>query len=201
MSGAAPAGADKTVTSLEDSSYTFSSGDFGFSDTSDSPANSLLAVVITTLPAVGTLKLNNVAVTLGQSVPVASIGGLVYAPAANADGTGYASFTFQVQDDGGTANGGVDTDLTARTITVDVTSVNDAPSGADKTVTSLEDGSYTFSAADFGFADTSDSPANELAAVVIATLPANGTLSLDGEPVTVGQSDRKSTRLNSSHRT
>ncbi len=37
-------------------------------------------------------------------------GQLVFTPAANANGTGYASFTFQVQDDGGTANGGVDLD-------------------------------------------------------------------------------------------
>ena len=36
----------------------------------------------------------------------------VFTPAANANGTGYASFTFQVQDDGGTANGGVEHDQT-----------------------------------------------------------------------------------------
>ena len=44
-------------------------------------------------------------------------------------------FTFQVQDDGGTANGGVDLDQSANTITINVTSVNDAPAGTDKTVT------------------------------------------------------------------
>ncbi len=36
-------------------------------------------------------------------------GNLVFTPAASTHGAGYASFTFQVQDDGGTANGGVDT--------------------------------------------------------------------------------------------
>ena len=41
--------------------------------------------------------------------------------------TGYATFTFQVQDNGGTANGGVDLDQTPNTITVNVTAVNDAP--------------------------------------------------------------------------
>ena len=40
---------------------------------------------------------------------------------------------------GGTANGGVDLDPTANTMTIDVTSVNDAPAGADNTVTTLED--------------------------------------------------------------
>ena len=103
--------------------------DFGFSDTADSPADTLLAVRITTVPVAGTLTDNGVAVTAGQFVTLADIGGgkLQFTPAANANGTGYASFTFQVQDDGGIANGGVDLDPTARVMTVDVTAVNDAP--------------------------------------------------------------------------
>ena len=188
----APAGTDKTVTVLEDHGYTFGAADF-FSDPIDSPrldapGNSLLALKITTLPAAGTLKLDGVNVTAGQSIAVADLGKLVYAPAANANGTGYASFTFQVQDDGGTANGGVDLDQSANTITVDVTSVNDAPAGADKTVTIDEDASYTFSSSDFGFTDSNDSPANSLLAVKIATLPAAGTLKLDGVAVAAGDS-------------
>ena len=86
---------------------------------------------ITTLPAAGTLRDNGVAVTAGQSIPrrgprlrTASRS----AGAPNANGTAYATFTFQVQDDGGTANGGVDLDPTPNTITVDVTAVNDDPS-------------------------------------------------------------------------
>ena len=49
----APAGTNKTVTTLEDTAYTFASADFGFSDPNDSPANALSAVKITTLPAAG----------------------------------------------------------------------------------------------------------------------------------------------------
>ena len=81
--------------------------------------------------------MSGVAVTAGQSVSVANInsGNLKFAPAANANGAGYASFTFQVQDNGGTANGGVDLDASANTMTVDVTAVNDAPAGTDNTVT------------------------------------------------------------------
>lgn len=63
-------------------------------------------------------------------------GSLAYTPVADANGT--AVITVKVQDDGGTANGGVDS--FARTFTVAVTAVNDAPSftkGADRTV--LED--------------------------------------------------------------
>jgi hypothetical protein len=106
----APSGANKTITVLEEGSYTFAASDFGFADPNDSPANSLTAVKIATLPAVGTLRLSGVAVTAGQSIPAASLGSLVYAPAANGAGAGYASFTFQVQDNGGTAKGGVDLD-------------------------------------------------------------------------------------------
>ena len=87
----------------------------------------------------------------------------MFTPAANGNGTGYASFTFQVQDDGGTANGGVDLDQSANTISINVTAVNDAPAGTDNTVTTLEDTAYTFAAADFGFSDAGDSPANALA--------------------------------------
>ncbi len=125
----APVGANATVTTLEDTAYVFALANFGFTDPNDTPANGFLAVSIATLPAVGVLQLDGVAVTAGQSITVADIaaGKLRFLPAANANGAGYASFTFQVQDDGGTANGGSDLDATSRTLTIDVTAVNDAP--------------------------------------------------------------------------
>ncbi|WP_374681439.1 DUF4347 domain-containing protein, partial [Accumulibacter sp.] len=49
--------------------------------------------------------------------------------------------------------------------------VNHAPAGTDRTVTTLEDTAYTFSAADFGFSDANDSPANVLTALHISSLP------------------------------
>src|SRR5262249_20205995 len=58
---------------------------------------------------------------------------------ANGNGAGYASFDFQVQDNGGVANGGVDTDPTPNTITVNVTPVNDAPVAAPDVATTDED--------------------------------------------------------------
>src|SRR5258705_42105 len=114
---------------LEDGSRTLVASDFGFSDPSDSPGNTLLAVKITSLPAEGSLKLDCAAVVLNHFVSAADLGlnKLVYAPAANGNGAGYASFSFKVQDNGGTAAGGVDLDPTGNTITFDVTSVNDAP--------------------------------------------------------------------------
>src|SRR5438034_319830 len=101
----APAGADKTVTTNEDTDYTFAASDFGFSDLSDSMCNSLAAVKISSLPVDRTLRNNDNAVTAGQLVSEvnSNAGKLKFSPAANQNGSGYASFTFQVQDDGGTA--------------------------------------------------------------------------------------------------
>jgi large repetitive protein len=68
---------------------------------------------------------------------VASDGKLTYTPAPNANGA--ATVTVTAKDNGGTANGGIDTSP-AQSVTVTVGAVNDAPSftaGPDQTVVSL----------------------------------------------------------------
>ena len=81
---------------------------------------------------------NNTNPALFSAAPaVAPNGTLTYTPAANANGT--ATITIVAKDDGGTANGGVDTSA-PQTFVLKVTAVNDAPTftkGADQTV--LED--------------------------------------------------------------
>jgi hypothetical protein len=119
----APVGTSKTITIDEDETYTFTVADFGFTDPLDNPPNNLLAVKITTLPVLGTLELDGISVDAGDFVPAGDIGLLEYTPALGGFGAAYASFTFQVQDDGGTAGGGVDLDPTPKTITFDVTEV------------------------------------------------------------------------------
>ena len=185
----APTGTDKTIATNEDTAYTLTAADFGFGDANDLPENTLSAVRITTIPGGGSLTLNGVVVTAGQSVSVANInsGLLVWTPTGNANGASNTTFTFQVQDNGGTANGGVDLDQSANTITFNVNSVNDARTGTDKTITTLEETAYTLTASDFGFGDASDSPANTLTAVKITTIPGAGTLRLNGVAVTAGQ--------------
>jgi hypothetical protein len=131
----APAGADKTITATEDGSHTFAVADFGFSDSGDTPANNLLAVKIASVPGAGALTNSGNMLSAGDSVPVADItaGLLVFTPDPDGYGTGYDSFTFQVQDDGGTDIGGVDLDQSANTITFDVTAVADTPSVTNAT--------------------------------------------------------------------
>jgi len=120
-----PAGTDNTVSTPEDTAYTFAAADFGFTDSNDTPSNTFLAVKITTLPGLGTLTNNNVAVNAGDFIPVADINGglLKFTPAQDGNGAPYTSFTFQVQDNGG----GTDLDPTPNTMTINVTAVNDAP--------------------------------------------------------------------------
>ena len=123
----APAGTDTTVTTAEDTAYVFAAANFGFTDPNDIPVNAFNRVKIATLPAAGTLKLSGTAVTAGDFVTVANIPNLTFEPAANATGMPYTTFTFQVEDDGGTAGGGVNLDPAANVLTINVTAVNDAP--------------------------------------------------------------------------
>lgn len=187
-----PSGSDKAISMLEDRKYVFQPGDFGFSDT-NVPANNFLSVKITTLPQVGKFSLLGAEnpIIAGQFVQVSDImaGRLVYSPAANVNGVGIANFTFQVRDDGGVVNGGVDLDPTPNTISFDIASINDAPSGKDGVIPILEDSTYAFKVSDFGFTDANDNPSNAFQALRIATLPQKGALGLVGSatPITVGQ--------------
>ncbi|MDB5303268.1 MAG: hypothetical protein JWM97_817 [Phycisphaerales bacterium] len=119
----APSGTNHTVTTLENSAYAFTPADFGFSDPQDPVPNNLRAVEISGVPVSGSLTDNGAPVAPGQFIPVTDIagGGLIFTPSPYDSGTGYATFAFQVQDDGGVANGGVDLDPTPRTMTVNVT--------------------------------------------------------------------------------
>ncbi len=173
----APTGANNTITTNEDTAHTFAAGEFGFSDVDTGDA--LQAVRIDTVPGTGSLQLSNVDVTAGQVIAVADLGNLVNTPPADANGNGLASFTFSVQDSAGAF------DAAPNTVTVDVTAVNDAPTGADNTITTSEDTAHTFAAADFGFSDVDTG--DTLQAVRIDTVPGMGTLQLSGVDVTAGQ--------------
>ena len=187
----APVGHAFSQSIAEDGSYTFAAADFASAtpsvfDPNDTPANSFQAVRITTLPAKGTLLLNSIRSTpatlsrSAKSTPTTWCS----CPAADGNGTNYGNFTFQVQDSGGTAFGGVDLDPTARLATLNVTSVSDEPAGTDGSATVNEDGKYTFSTGRLRLhrSARSDPPSTDptdpdtLNRVKITTLPTNGTL-------------------------
>lgn len=137
----APAGTDKTVSLNDKQTYTFSLDDWGFTDSVD---NDLFKqVIITTLPTNGTLTLNGSTFSAGQVVTLAQInsGLLVFAPTSNSATDPSASFTFQVQDDGGTSSGGVDLDPSANTFSLNISRINDAP--VNTLPSSISTNSYT----------------------------------------------------------
>ena len=143
----APVGRDSTGATSEDTGYTFTTGDFASPvpttfDPSNTPANNLKEVKITTLPSGGTLKDNGATVSIGQFIPVADItvGLLVFTPNANVNGTPLSTFNFQVEDDGGTGSGGVDLSVNPNTATIVVNAVNDAPVGANGEATTRRHG-------------------------------------------------------------
>ncbi len=142
----APTSTDNTDTINEDTNYTFTLSDFTFTDSPfDTPANTFLAVKFTTLTTRGTIMFdadggstaNAIPVTLGQFISVADItaGHVFFRPVAdgNTIGSPYATFTFQVQDNGGSALGSVDLDETPNTYSINVNPVNDAPNVVDAT--------------------------------------------------------------------
>ena len=130
----------------EDTAFVFAAANFGFRDVD--AANQLQTITVTTLPSPGTLALNGSAVTLGQSISSDDIaaGVLTFTPLANANGTGYDSFQFTVND-------GVADSVDPTTLTIDVTAINDLPTATDNTVTATEDTAIVFALADFGFTD------------------------------------------------
>ncbi|MEL7448535.1 MAG: DUF4347 domain-containing protein [Pseudomonadota bacterium] len=121
----APSGQDGNVTTLTNSPYIFGLDDFGFSDVTDGDA--FAAIQITSVPEGAGALLNNGRVVLpGDVIDVATIeaGGLVFLPQNTIVGTtdgvslAFTSLGFRVQDSGGTAFGGLDTDSQARRVTI-----------------------------------------------------------------------------------
>ena len=83
-------------------------------------------MVITTIPASGSLKLSGVAVTAGQEIPVANLGSLVFTqrPTPTAPPTPRSPSRAATTARRPTA---VSTSTGANTFTLNVTAVNDAP--------------------------------------------------------------------------
>jgi hypothetical protein len=193
-----PTNANQSITVLEDTPYTLARADFGFgtsyADNKDNPVqNNFVKVLITSLPASGTLWLNGQAVQANDSVSIRDIqdGKLIYQPASNLNGSDIARIGFKAQDDGGLANGNgqdIHTSSASYTVTINITAVNDAPTSDNFSDTIDEDYNYIFSSGVFPFGDAMDAPSlNSLQSVVINSLPAVGSLKLSGVAVVVGQ--------------
>ena len=131
----APTSSDKTISLLEDQTYTFSNDDFAFND---SDGNSFSRVQIDSLPKTGTLSYNGTALNASNlnSTNYTDRTLFTFAPLADEFASPYDSIYFKVRDNGGTVNNGVDSSAVHK-ITLNVLPVNDEPSftgGADQTI-------------------------------------------------------------------
>jgi len=122
------------------------------------------------------------ATLLSASPTVNSAGDLTYTPAANQNGT--CTFDVTVQDNGGTTNGGDDTSG-AQSFTITVNALDDAPTGGNDSVTTLEDTTYTFLTTDFTYNDAEGSP---FAGIRVTTLESTGTLQCGGVDLNLNDS-------------
>ena len=122
-----PTASSGTVATDEDTDHAFSASEFNYSD---SDSDTLASVKITELPAAdrGRLTLDGTAINsadLPKTITKAELddGKLKYSPPADANGTGYASFRFKV-------NNGTQDSASQYTMTISVTAVNDPATGA-----------------------------------------------------------------------
>ena len=121
----APTATSNTVTvktnRTSSNPHTFSASDFPFADEED--GDMLASVIIKTLPTNGTLSVDGTELTsstVPKTVHLADIGTIGYWPAASqSDTTGYATFTFNVIDDGSDGTGNK-TSTNDATMTIDI---------------------------------------------------------------------------------
>ncbi len=118
-----------------------------------------------------------------QAIDTALASGVVYT--SNGNYLGSDAINVLVNDLGNTGQGGPLTGTGSAAISV--VTPHHAPVGTDNTVTINEDAHYIFAAADFGFSDPNDTPADSFSGVVITTLPTGGTLTDNGAAVTAGE--------------
>ena len=161
----------------EDETGTYSGADFVFNDP-DSDDN-LAAIIIESLPDKGQLKLANEVVTTLQRIPAEQLNQLVFTPKADADQQHYSEWAFRVVDSNNQQS------EQSYTAAISLIAVNDAPSGENSLITTLEDTVYQFEHHDFNFVDPDQG--DFLQAILIIKLPEQGVLYLSDDEVNLGQ--------------
>ena len=118
---------------------------------------------VTTLESAGDLELDGTDVTANQVITKADIDAnkLTFTPAANVNGSGYATFQFTVND-------GTDDSASSYTMTIDVDAVNDVPT--------FDDGSSTTRSFDETVGNATVSTAANIGTAVAAADDDNDTL-------------------------
>ena len=147
-----PQSSGNSITATEDTAYTFQDGDFPYSDPDGDP---LVSVWVFSLSD-GTLWLDadgdgivdgsETEVGSFDEIAAADLPDLKFRPAPNANGSGYATFAFQVND-------GSSLSIPASTMTINVTAVNDPPLSANASLSAPSGLPLVFESTDFPFSD------------------------------------------------
>ncbi|HEX2763965.1 MAG TPA: Ig-like domain-containing protein [Allosphingosinicella sp.] len=163
----APTGQNGNAGTTEGTTYVFGLADFatGFDDPNDNPDNVFAGIKIAALPSAGTLKLNGVAVSVGDVITATQLnnGNFTYDAPAGSAGTS-PSFSYYVMDDGGTAGGGVNTALSTNSYTMNIAAANASPqidlnagvAGIDNAANYTENASAVLLATGLTIADVDD---------------------------------------------
>lgn len=108
----------------------------------------------------------------------AALDGLTYIPTPNVNGSAWLAITTtDTLESGGSFS-------ETHVVPITITPINDAPSGADTTITIYENTTYSFKPGDFGFTDPADGNAFLAVLVQPLLLGSAGTLRYDGVEVT-----------------
>ena len=145
-----PVAQPSSVTTNEDTSYTFAVSNFSFTDVE---GNNLASITISGLALASgdTLKLSGVDVMLNQTILAASIPNIVYTPALNANGSARSTFNFKVND--------ADSGTVAAAMTIHVVAVNDVPAIAINSLVIAQGQSVVLSSLNVNATDVDNSAA------------------------------------------
>lgn len=153
------------ITGTEDVALSFSLGLFN-QHFADPDGDNLTELKITALPTNGTMELAGTPIAAGQPIPATQIGQLRFVPTANWHGI--TSLEWNGKDDEVyPATGG--------TVTMTITSVNDAPTLNSVNKEGTEDERLWFELADFA-TQFNDIDGDPLASIQIKSLPGRGVL-------------------------
>jgi len=163
---------DISKTINEDNTLTFLASDFTgvFSDVD---GNLLVKIMITSLPANGTLKLSGVNVSVNDEILTGNLANLIFVPDPNWNGS--ANFGWNGFDGNSFA-------LVEAHVNITVNPVNDLPVLANTSKSVNQGSTLSFSSSDFTGAFT-DIDGNSLNKILITSVSLNGTLKLGGNTV------------------
>ena len=172
-----PTGGNDEITIYEDETYTFAVSDFTFSDPD---TDTFDGIQLQSLETAGTLTYNGIDAATSLDYP--DMTKLKFAPASNANGSPYATFTFKVIDN----NGGYST--ASYTMTINVNPLPDIPLVIRNVGFTIEEGgTYTFSDNNLKFIDN-DGPSFSLIYNIVQA-PLHGTLQSTGPSGSITQND------------